>query len=121
MRRSIALVVAVLIGLQSLFVAAAQYCAHDAEAHAAAHFGHHEHQHLVHAPGNPDDARSAAEPGAAGHVDCAFCQLSFAKLLMAPPPVAIAHVAAMAPPSPPWRYSSAPREQISRPPKPPAA
>lgn len=121
MRQSIALVVALLIGLQSVFVAAGQYCAHDAEAHAAAHFGHHEHQHLLDAPGDPDDARPSGEPGAGGHVDCAFCQLSFAKLLIAPPSAASALAAAIAPPSTPWRYSSAPREQISRPPKLPAA
>ncbi len=57
----------VLLPFQSVWAAAAPYCAHESTPQAAAHFGHHEHQH----------AGAAADADAAGgyHADCDACHL----------------------------------------------
>lgn len=79
----------VLLPLQSIWAAAAPYCAHETTTQAATHFGHHEHQHVG----------AAADSDAPGgyHADCDACHLGMSAplpspgLRMAPPPCASLH------------------------------
>lgn len=80
----------VLLPFQSVWAAAAPYCAHESAPQAAAHFGHHVHQH----------AGSAADASVAGgyHADCDACNLGVSVPLppsglpAAAPPRTVAYV-----------------------------
>lgn len=74
MRRFVAILLLMLLSLQSIWVAAAPYCQHE-EATGLGHVGHHTHEHHGHA----DDAdhtsatsqdSSPSQPYAQEHADC---------------------------------------------------
>lgn len=67
MRRWFAIFLLVLLSLQSVWVAAAPYCAHE-ENPASMHIGHHTHQHQ----GDQLDDDSAGGLGSQ-HADCQVC------------------------------------------------
>jgi cytochrome c553 len=66
MRRLFAILLLVLMPLQSLWAAAAPYCAHE-ESPKAMHLGHHTHEHQQ----NQDEGSSKGSPAA--HADCHVC------------------------------------------------
>ena len=74
MRRLLLVFLLVLMSLQTVWSAAAAYCAHE-QAPAAAHFGHHAHEHEGHA--STDDANGASTHAginlAAVDLDCHTC------------------------------------------------
>ena len=74
MRRLLLVFLLVLMSLQTVWSAAAAYCAHE-QAPAAAHFGHHAHEHEGHA--STDDANGASTHAginlAAADLDCHTC------------------------------------------------
>lgn len=67
MRRWFAILLLVLMPLQSLWAAAAPYCAHE-ESPKAMHLGHHTHEHQQ---SQADDGTSKGSP--ATHADCHVC------------------------------------------------
>lgn len=68
MRRWFAILLLLLLPLQSLWAAAAPYCAHE-ESPKSMHVGHHAHEHQ----GSETDQDSSNGP-AASHADCHVCQ-----------------------------------------------
>lgn len=91
MRRILAILLLVLMPLQAGWAAASAYCQHETGA-AAAHFGHHEHQHHS-GDGGREPAKSAgADPDCgACHASASFtlphlAGVSALPLPMAPPP-----------------------------------
>lgn len=69
MRRWLAILLLVLLPLQSVWAAAAAYCQHETGA-GAQHFGHHEHKHHQ---GSADTSNSSDVPSFAVDADCAVC------------------------------------------------
>jgi hypothetical protein len=66
MHRLVALVIALLLPLQSVLGAAAAYCEHAAKVETAKHFGHHEHVHK-------SDLKQVADTKLVGDSDCGNC------------------------------------------------
>lgn len=73
MRRLVAIVMLMLLSLQSVWVAAAPYCQHE-ESTGLSHVGHHTHEHHGHDNASPtsamDKAASADQQPGLDHADC---------------------------------------------------
>lgn len=112
MRRWLLIALLFVLPLQTVWGAAARYCAHETNS-SAAHFGHHVHEH--------QDAQSqiaAADDGSgavAVDLDCATCHLGYAATLPSSEVVVVA-AAPGVPPSPDGlRYQSHTPSGIERP------
>lgn len=75
MRRLVAILLLMLLSLQSIWVAAAPYCQHE-ESTGVGHVGHHSHEHhghgdadTAHAPGT-DKGSLPGQPTGLEHADC---------------------------------------------------
>jgi len=114
MRRWIALLMVAILSVQLSWAAAAPYCQHETDL-AAAHFGHHAHQHD---PGD-DTAGAAAETGIVAmmaDLDCGQCHHG-ACAAAVPTPAALP---VLAPASQPhdFRAPGLPRPAAARPERP---
>ena len=112
MRRWLLIALLFVLPLQTVWGAAARYCAHETNS-SAAHFGHHVHEH--------QDAQSqiaAADDGSgavAVDLDCATCHLGYAATLPCSE-VVVGAAAPSVPPSPDGlRYQSHTPSGIERP------
>lgn len=81
-RKTVALVLILLLPLQWGWAMAASYCGHEATA-THAHFGHHDHAHGDAAPPSlADDPTGDDTADTGAHADCGTCQLSSASAVM---------------------------------------
>ncbi len=91
MRKFAAILLLLLIPLQSSWAAVACYCQHE-QGDSVRHFGHHEHQH---------ESAKAAQPGAAvADADCGLCQAGFLTAMMIEPRMSIAVLNVIGPAEP---------------------
>lgn len=85
MRRWLAILMLVLLPLQSVWAAAAAYCQHETGADAQ-HFGHHEHKHHQ---GLTDTSNSADASSFAVDSDCAVCHAGCAAATVEVPSIVV--------------------------------
>ena len=73
-RRLVIALLFLVVPFQTIWAAAAPYCAHETQPEATKHFGHHEHQHQG---GNPSESATDTGGDASGapHADCESCHL----------------------------------------------
>ena len=86
MRRWVFALLLFVLPFQMVWASAAPYCAHETNASASKHFGHHEHRHQ--AGGETSPATDDGAGSGAYHADCATCHLGCAATLSAPMPAA---------------------------------
>lgn len=110
MRRWIAVFFLLLLPLQAVWAAAAQYCPHEKEAQSF-HLGHHTHEHQGEGDaGEPDKPLPAMEDGDC-HVCHAFCSAMYSDTSRVAP-LAIAPTPA---PTPAFALPTPPQAQPDRP------
>ena len=78
MKRWLILILMLLLPFTWSYVAAGEYCQHETGA-AAAHFGHHEHQHHDQEGSSAD--KTSKKDASSKHADCGACQQAPAKAL----------------------------------------
>lgn len=74
MRRNIIILLMLVLPLQYVWAAAAQYCGHEVQS-TTSHFGHHEHEHVA-------SSADSQDGGSLGDPDCMSCH--FAHCTVAP-------------------------------------
>lgn len=74
MRRVLFIFLLLVLPFQMAWASAAPYCAHEVDASASKHFGHHEHKHAAGGELTPAIDGNEAESGA-HHADCESCHL----------------------------------------------
>lgn len=125
MRRFVALLLLCVFSLQACWAVAASYCQHES-APAAAHIGHHVHQHRAqHATPHPADDANAHDakadagigtPGtAAADLDCHACHAHQAGVTPAPLAFSAAPAAVPPPQCPAAALPAPPRARVERP------
>lgn len=90
MRRwSIIALVLLVLPFQLVWAAAAPVCAHETQAAAKKHFGHHEHQHEGSTSATADNDGTADSGTGSGtyHADCETCHLGTSVAMTSPAPV----------------------------------
>ena len=73
MRKLVAILLLLLISLQTSWAVAASYCQHE-HGTSARHFGHHEHKH--------ESPKAVQSVGTFADADCSLCQAGFLTALM---------------------------------------